>query len=291
MNDLSKTILLVEDDPVTNKMIHTFLTSLGYEVVAAGNGVEALSVLTSITPSLILSDIMMPQMDGYELRKRLLAREEFRLIPFIFLSAKGERDDVVRGYELIVDDYIVKPYDPKILSAKLHTLISKYENLTQLIRYDALTGLYNRRALHLFFKHELNRVRRYKQKLSVLMLDIDHFKRINDTYGHHFGDEVLKRIADCLLSQMREVDIIARYGGEEIIVLMPETNKTTAVRVADRLRKQISNLTFELEEVCVWVSGGIACAPDDGLEESVLVEAADRAMYRAKEGGRNQIRI
>lgn len=282
-------ILLVEDDKIMVRMLKKQLNNDSFKLTAANNGLQALKLLQEITPDIIISDIMMPEMDGFAFRKHLLQREEWRSIPFIFLSAKVQPDDIIKGYQFLIDDYITKPIDPKILRVKIESILNKYREFNNLIRFDTLTNLYNRRALESLFYQELNRVRRYNQNLSVLLLDVDFFKGVNDRYGHTVGDEVLKRLSDMFKHELRKVDIAARYGGEEFVVLMPETDKNIAYKVATRLRQQSERLTFSEKDLRVTISGGISAAPTDGVQIHLLIEKADKAMYRAKQNGRNRI--
>ena len=291
MADSATKILLVEDDAIMVNMLKMHLNSGGFKLSAATNGLHALKLLQNSTPDIIISDIMMPEMDGFLFRKRLLQREEWRLIPFIFLSAKGQPDDIIKGYQFLIDDYITKPFDPQILRVKVESILKKYKEFNHLIRFDTLTNLYNRRALESFFHQELNRVRRYNQNLSVLMLDVDFFKKVNDQYGHKVGDEVLKRLSATFKDELREVDIAARYGGEEFVILMPETDKNIAFKVATRLRQKSEQLSFSVKGLHVTISGGISAAPTDGDQIHQLIEKADKAMYQAKQKGRNRIEL
>jgi len=284
------TILLVEDDPNIVKMLQLFFQKSEYKILAAKNGLQALDVLNQQRPDLIVSDIMMPVMNGYEFRNVLLKDERMRLIPFVFLSAKGKPKEIVQGMELNVDDYIPKPFDPEVFMARIHAIIERYKEFGRLIYHDALTGLYNRRALDDFLKQELERVERYQRRMSLLLLDIDHFKRVNDNYGHDFGDVVLQRISSVLKSTIREIDYAGRYGGEEFIILMPETGKSEGFIAANRIRLAVKSILWDKDDFSVAISGGLVTAPEDGLEGSRLIKKSDMALYLAKEGGRNQIR-
>ncbi len=291
MADSATKILLVEDDTIMVNMLKMHFNNDAFSLSAATNGLHALKLLQSDTPDIIISDIMMPEMDGFVFRKRLLQREEWRLIPFIFLSAKGQPDDIIKGYQFLIDDYVTKPFDPQILRVKVESILKKYKEFNHLIRFDSLTNLYNRRALESFFHQELNRVRRYNQNLSVLMLDVDFFKKVNDEHGHKVGDEVLKRLSATFKDELREVDVAARYGGEEFVILMPETDKKIAFKVATRLRQKSEQLSFSIKDLHVTISGGISAAPTDGDEVHLLIEKADQAMYQAKQNGRNRIEL
>ena len=286
-----KTILIVEDDRDMRKLLKMYLNHNSYQIIEATSGDEGLNILNNTIPDLIICDIMMPGMDGYELRKKILRNEKLRLVPFVFLSAKGLNKDIIEGFKLFADAYISKPFDPEILKVQVNTLLEKYTEINRLVHFDPLTKLYNRRSLEIYFAQELNRVQRYKQKLSIVMLDIDHFKNINDRFGHPVGDEVLKAIAGKLLEQVREVDIIARIGGEEFIILMPETDKETAFTVANRLCINVAGMSFSQPKIKVTISIGVASAPADGNTPEELLNKVDAAMYSAKRNGRNRVEM
>ncbi len=287
--DSKPTVLIVEDDPHMVNLLTIVLKKSNIQVDSAHDGKEALDFLSRETPSLIISDIMMPNMDGYTLRKELLKRDETKLIPFMFLSAKGNAEDIVEGMNLNADDYIPKPFDPEVLLARVNSIIRRYSHFNELIRYDPLTQVYNRRTLYSNLTSELRRVKRYQHPLSIFMIDLDHFKDVNDNYGHSFGDKVLKMITACLKDHLRETDFIGRVGGEEFVVVLPNTSKKIGAMVADRLRERISQIQFEIDGFAITISGGVSAAPDDGMEIDVLMKKADAAMYAAKGKGRNQI--
>lgn len=283
-------VLVVEDDPTISHLLRIILTRAGMQSEQTTDGAEALAAIEQYTPDLIISDIMMPNMDGYALRKALLENEETKLIPFMFLTAKDQKEDIIQGMHLDVDDYILKPFEPELLIAKVEAILRRYRQFNELLRFDTLTNVFNRRTLESSLQAELNRVKRYKQSVSILMLDLDHFKKINDTYGHNFGDVVLKSVCHASKDNLRDIDFIGRIGGEEFVVVMPSTNKTTALFVADRLREQISNLNFDGKSgLRITISGGVAEAPVDGTEIDELLKKADKALYAAKHQGRNMV--
>ncbi len=283
------TILIVDDDPNILHMLEMFLGKREFQILTAQNGREALERMEMERPDLIICDIMMPEMDGYELRRKILGDDRFRFIPFIFLSAKGKPIDVVKGMEMKVDDYITKPFDYAVFLARVSAILQRYQELNKLIHYDALTGLYNRRAIEDYLKQELERVKRYRRQMSLLMLDLDFFKNINDTYGHDFGDRVLVAIANVLRTNIRELDFAGRFGGEEFLVIMPETDIKESAFVAERLREAVELMHFEKSDLKVTISGGLATAPKDGMTGDALLKKADMALYMAKEKGRNRI--
>lgn len=281
-------ILLVEDDAVSRKLVGYHLKKHGYKVYPVENGQAAMDFLEDKIPNLIICDIMMPVMDGMELRRRLLNHPDLRLVPFIFLSAKADLEDKIEGWMLVVGDYMTKPVEPVELIARVKSVMARHSLYEEMINYDHLTGLMSRRNLESKVSYELARIKRFGREFSVVMLDIDHFKKLNDTHGHAFGDEVLKEVAATLKNSIREVDFVGRMGGEEFVIAMPETDKATGIIIAERVRKSVSELVFQ-EDVRVTISGGVATAPEDGLALAELLKVADDALYRAKNNGRNRI--
>ena len=178
------TILIVEDDPHIINLVSIIFSKSGFKLVEARDGEKALEKLNNITPSLIISDIMMPVLDGYGFRRKLLEREDTKLIPFVFLTAKSKAHDIVHGMELNVDDYIPKPFEPDVFLAKVKSILRRYDKFNELLQYDTLTQVYNRRTLEHNLSTELKRLRRYKKpenNVSIFLLDLDYFKSINDT--------------------------------------------------------------------------------------------------------------
>ncbi len=281
-------ILLVEDDKISRKMVAYHLKKHGYTVYPVENGQAALDFLEEKIPNLIICDIMMPVMDGMELRKRLLNHPDLRLVPFIFLSAKADLQDKVEGWMMVVGDYMTKPVEPVELIARVKSVLARHSLYEEMINYDHLTGLMSRRNMEQKMTYELARIKRFGRDFSVVMLDIDHFKKLNDTHGHAFGDEVLKEVAQTLKDSIREVDFVGRMGGEEFVIAMPETDKETGFVIAERVRKSVAALEFK-ENVQVTISGGVSAAPEDGLAQADLLKVADDALYEAKNNGRNQI--
>ncbi len=284
------TILIIDDDPIILSMLESFLSKGNYKILTVNSGKLAFEILEKQKPDLIISDIMMPDMDGYEMRRKLLNDERFKYIPFIFLSAKGGSKDIVKGIEMNVDDYIAKPFDSTILLAKVNAILQRYDGLYQLIHYDILTGLYNRRAIEIFLKEELERAKRYERPLGVLLLDLDYFKNVNDNFGHDFGDKVLKMVADVLKANIREIDYAGRYGGEEFLVIMPETDQKESMVVAERLRLAVQEIQFDDYNVSLTISGGLVIALKDGNTIDDLLKKADISLYNAKDSGRNIIK-
>lgn len=289
ISENQQTVLIVEDDPHIINLVSIILGKSGITIAEACDGAQALEMINNNIPNLIISDIMMPNLDGYALRRKLLEQEDTRLIPFIFLTAKGSSKDIVQGLELNADDYIPKPFEPDVLLAKVNAILRRYAHFNELLQYDQLTKVYNRRMLETSLKAELHRVNRYNQVVSILMLDLDHFKNLNDTYGHDFGDMILRKVAAFFKANLRDIDFIGRIGGEEFVVVMPSTDKKKAAFVADRLREKMAGLSFDENGLIVTISGGVSAAPEDAQDMDALIKKADIALYSAKNEGRNKI--
>jgi diguanylate cyclase (GGDEF)-like protein len=289
MTALKSTILIVEDDYHLGRILKVYFENAGFEVQIVNNGLEALSVLRTQIPNLIISDIMMPSMDGMSFRNHLLQDARLRMIPFVFLTAKGALEDKVTGLKMYVDDYITKPFEEDELIARIHSILGRHKRYADLIRYDSLTKIFNRRTIEELLINELSRVKRYRLKCSVLLLDIDRFKYCNDTFGHQFGDHVIMIMAETLIAQLRDVDYAGRLGGDEFLVIMPETDRKSCFLVAERLRLAVSHIKFDGKDFQMSISGGITSAPDDGHDIKTLLFQADVALYEAKNRGRNCI--
>jgi diguanylate cyclase (GGDEF)-like protein len=318
-----RTVLIVDDDPAHVRHVREGLAPQGYAFKEAHDGTQALSAIRQARPDLILMDVEMPGLGGVEVCRIVKANsgeDGFGFIPVILMTAR-QAAGKVEGLELGADDYLVKPFDMLELSARVKSMLRlkalqdalveknreldrankelarRREELLTLSRTDALTGLFNRRYFEERLNEEFTRSRRYGSPLSLVMLDIDHFKRINDTFGHPFGDQVLKAVAQTACSRLREVDLMARYGGEELIALLPETSPVDALRVCERVREAIASLGLEhpgadghVQEVRLTASLGVATVPAANLTSAeALLMAADTSLYAAKGAGRNRV--
>ncbi|MDQ3821376.1 MAG: diguanylate cyclase [Acidobacteriota bacterium] len=285
-------VLVVEDDPDKQLLLKVALQMAGWEVRTADDGEAGLAAVESYPPDLIITDVMMPRMDGYELVRRVRANPATRFIPIIIQTAlRKEAQDERRGAEVGALGYIVDPTDIDLLLARARTLLD-FKNYLDTCEEEAftdhLTGLANRRRFERQLEREVERTLRYNRHFCLLLLDIDHFKSVNDGFGHDAGDEVLRRLAKTLQAETRGIDLAARIGGEEFAVILPETDLEGAMDVAERLRAAISSA--EIPPVGrVTASFGVAefpvCAPT-GRE---LLAATDAALYEAKNAGRNRI--
>lgn len=297
-------VLVADDDAVMRCLICHFLQEWGYETIEVTNGAEALEELQSPdAPKLAILDWMMPQMDGIEVCRRLRRGDE----PYVYillLTARQSNDDLLLGLDAGADDYLAKPVDMPQLKARLASgkriielqekLIGAYEAKRFEAAHDSLTGLWNRTAIVGFLHGELARSRREHTSVSVLMCDIDKFKAVNDHYGHHGGDEVLRQVSSRLSLAIRNYEWISRYGGEEFLIVVPNCNSTAAAQIAERLRTCICDVPIIWNELQIDVSMSLGVATtvgDHELTEEALVQAADMALYRAKDAGRNRVEI
>ncbi|RKY75718.1 diguanylate cyclase response regulator [candidate division KSB1 bacterium] len=303
-------ILVVDDIAINLELQKAYLTAAGYKVIEAKSGQEALQKVRDEKPDLILLDVMMPKMSGYEVCKILKNDPETQFIPIIMVTALTSVEDKIRGIEAGADDFISRPFNKTELMARVKSLLrikflqdqlhqrmqelsEARERLQQLAITDGLTGLFNYRYFREQLEHEINRAERHNLNVSLVMMDIDFFKYYNDRNGHLAGDEVLKHIANILCSNVRKIDIAARYGGEEFALILPETDKNSAVIVAEKIRKLIEDDPIPHEERQpngkLTISMGVSNFPDDSRTAKGLIEIADRRLYNAKQAGRNVV--
>ena len=302
-------VLLVDDAKTERMIISSYLEDMGHDVIVAEDGKKAIALYHSEKTDLVLLDVIMPEMDGYETARQIRLDENV-WVPIIFLSGREEPDDIYAGIQAGGDDYLTKPINPRILEAKMismqriatmrHKLIrltKDYEavnaELNKQANIDGLTGLANRRHLDKYLKIESSRCSRNKQNLSVIMCDVDYFKKFNDAYGHLKGDDCLKEVAQALQGVcMRAPDLVARYGGEEFAAILPDTNLNEACRLAESMCNAVEALNIEhskSEHKVVTISLGVySLIPDKHQDVSVLLKQADDALYNAKESGRNK---
>jgi diguanylate cyclase (GGDEF)-like protein len=288
-------ILIAEDDVVTARLLRALLDSWGFDVITVTDGVSALAVLqTADAPRLAILDWMMPGLDGPEVCRRARAHRPGVPMYLILVTSREARRDVVAGLDAGADDYVVKPPDPEELRSRLKAgirVLDMEHHFERVAMVDGLTELPNRRSLDDTFSRQLTRTLREQQPVSLLMIDVDHFKALNDTHGHMTGDAVLRRVAQILRQQVRPQDLVARYGGEEFALLLPNTEPDAAVSIADRLRKaialgQVNGASESFPSVTVSV--GVSSART-AISLSELMSQADAALYRAKQAGRNRV--
>jgi diguanylate cyclase (GGDEF)-like protein len=308
-------VLVVDDSAAVRAALRETLGEMPSvaAVLEAGDGLDALALLSRETVDLIITDVTMPRLDGFKLLSAVRNNPRFRDVMVIMLSAHGESVDKVRGLTIGANDYVTKPFERGELQARVTVMLKmKFlqeelqekaaaleranRELERLANQDALTGLPNRRAFFARLEVEFHRSRRHNAPLSLLMLDIDHFKLYNDRHGHQAGDEALRAVGGALARGIRDYDCAGRYGGEEFIALLPETASASALVVAERIRSYVAALRLGVrgpdgvpQEVGVTISAGAASWPEAPVERAEeLVSLADRALYQAKAGGRNR---
>jgi diguanylate cyclase (GGDEF)-like protein len=298
-------ILLVDDIPDNIRVLGKILKEEGYSFAIATNGKETFDMLEQKIPDLILLDIMLPDSDGFEICKKLKENERTKDIPVIFLTAMTELEDKIRGFNAGAVDYITKPFEEAEVIARVsnHVRLKKsqdiirqyYDDLEKekqrlevMAVTDELTRIYNRGYILERLSEEIERARRDKHNFSVIMADIDHFKQVNDTYGHQVGDRVLIGIVNAMKSTLRKTDLIGRYGGEEFLMILPETDLERAFHAAERIRKAVHQLRWHLQEMRVTVSAGVAAFKSEEKDFEFL-KRADALLYQAKESGRNRV--
>lgn len=292
--------ILIVDDAPTNIAILVKALSSDYEISVAKDGDDALSIAASNrVPDLVLLDIIMPGMDGYEVCRRLKGDAATREIPVIFITAKDEEKDETKGLELGAVDYITKPFSLPIVKARVKThldLKRKSDLLENLASLDGLTCIANRRRFDQLLEAEWSRALRTASWISIVMLDLDFFKAFNDSYGHAAGDDCLRKVAEALESSLRRSsDTVARYGGEEFVAILPGTEPEGAATVAEAMRKSVESLgiphAYSAVSDVATISAGVGSAiPMTNSSAGTLVATADRRLYEAKSAGRNRIK-
>jgi two-component system, cell cycle response regulator len=298
-------ILIAEDDPVSRRLLEATLVRWDYEVVVACDGPSALQILQrDDAPSLALLDLIMPGMNGDDVCRQVRERFDGKYVYLLLLTAKSHKADLVHGLNSGADDYLVKPVDPMELKARLNTgrrilglqeqLIAASEAMRRQAMRDSLTGAWNHAAILDILKRELHRGRRESSSLSVVLADLDHFKDVNDTFGHLAGDEALCEAYRRMANAMRPYDMIGRYGGEEFLIVLPGCDETGALDFCERLRGHVgdSPIPHQTEEIAVTVSVGVVVHDhSEALDCQAILQAADQALYRAKRAGRNRVEM
>jgi diguanylate cyclase (GGDEF)-like protein len=305
-------ILIIDDSVENRQLLLRTLGKSGYELIEAADGKEGMTRAVEVLPDLILLDIVMPGLDGYQVCEALKKVPGTDDIPVIFLSAETEAKDKIKGLELGGVDYITKPFNRGEVLArvrtqiKIHQLTKELQQtnwelqqknqelaeanavITQLMRTDALTGLANRRYFLEVLENLMSLARRHQTPLALIMADLDHFKAINDTCGHAGGDQVLKGFGALLQQYSRREDLAARFGGEEFIVALPATDLSGATIFADKIRLALEQMRFSQIQSNVTGSFGVSQFQPEDTPES-FIERADKALYQAKAAGRNRV--
>ena len=298
-----KTLLLVEDDEVAARLILNFFKDTPYHIELLVDGADVLNRVEKGNVDLILLDIMLPGIDGFEVCHHLKETSQIQNIPIVMITCLKDTESKVRGIELGVDDFLVKPINREVLSARVTALLKKkeyfdrltyeYEKALHSAVTDKLTGLYNHAYFKQFLKLEIERSLRQKHALTLMLLDIDDFKHYNDTLGHLVGDKILHELGQVINRTVRKIDMAARYGGEEFTVVLPYTSPRGALVVAERLRQAVESHPFSykpsLPSKTLTVSIGIASFQMDVKTVEDLIERSDIALYKAKGEGKNRI--
>lgn len=291
-------VLIADDEALSRRILQDSLGKWGYEVVVTKDGNEAWDTLQKDdAPNLVVLDWVMPGLDGIELCKKIRERNARNYFYIILLSSKAEREDIIKGLESGADDYIVKPFNPEELRYRMQIgqrIIELEQRVMAMARVDDLTGLLNRRAFMEQLENEAQRVKRKRQDLSLVILDLDHFKNVNDSFGHHAGDLVLQETARCIASTCRPYDVIGRYGGEEYIMCLPETSAEQAIQATERIREAIACkktlIPERMKYISITASFGVSTLNYHQAESlDILINRADSALYQAKENGRNRV--
>ena len=292
-------ILIVEDNKIDAKLLQRYLQGEPYQIKFAKDGEEAISRAQQERIDVILLDLILPNKNGFEVCSYLKEMESTQNIQIVAITGLSDLDSKLKGIELGVDDYLIKPVNMHILRTRVKSLVKKKALLDNLCdRYemavnsaitDKLTGLYNRRYFDHFLDLEIKRSLRQKSHLALLMIDIDNFKKVNDTFGHLFGDKLLNKMGDLLKTETRDTDIVARYGGEEFAIVMSNTGLKEALQIAERIRQSIQAYSFDIKNCSTTVSIGIAMYPLDANSFNELIEKSDNSLYKAKHDGKNRV--
>jgi len=294
-------ILIAEDDITSRNILGAILRKWGHEPIAVEDGIEAWHIMQkSDAPNLVVLDWEMPGMDGIEVCRKIREQQTSNPPYIVILTAKDEKADIVKGLDAGANDYISKPYDNEELLARIRVgqrmvelqteLLAAKDALAHEAMHDSLTGAMNRRAILKCLAKELERAKRKNSKLSIGLFDIDYFKKVNDTYGHQVGDEMLCGFVTTVQKGLRGYDLVGRYGGEEFLVVAPDSTGSPAEGLYERLRVHVANFrTKNLSgEISITVSIGVACSDDSATIDTMLA-TADAALYRAKDQGRNMV--
>ena len=293
-------VLLVEDSAVIRALVRRMLVAGGHVVVEAAGGAAALTVCREQQPDVVLLDVEMPEMSGWDVLAAMKADPHLRDVPVVFLTGRSDTTDMVDGLRLGAHDYLRKPCEPAELLARVQAaarvkrlqdeLRQRNEDLDRISRTDALTGLRNRRHVEEYLAKLTSLARRNLEPIAVLVIDIDHFKSVNDEHGHEAGDAVLREVAGRMQDSVRLEDMVGRWGGEEFLVVLPNTTDQGAAELAERLRQVVADTPCRLADGdAVQVTISVGCAASLIDDAGILVRSADAAMYQAKQTGRNRV--
>lgn len=301
-------ILIVEDDKISRNIFKKHLTKAGFCVSCAANGQEALDLFDDDFFPIVLTDWMMPEIDGIQLCNLIREKRTDGYVYIVLITARDSKTDTVSGLESGADDYLTKPINPAELIARINSgmrilkleasLKQAQEDIRRLSVTDSLTGCFNRGYLNERLPQELIHAQKHSKPLSLVMTDIDYFKKVNDTYGHPAGDEVLKLFTECIHQQIRKkVDWVVRYGGEEFLIILPQTTCSGAYDFAERLRSEVESKVMAIgsRSIQITASFGGVCTFQDQIKEKMtmeqMIQLADEQLYQSKRNGRNQVCI
>ena len=298
-------ILIADDDLISRKMLQGILTEWGYDVIVTTNGDEALRALQlDNAPMFAILDWVMPGLDGSQVCQAIRERQGDKYVYLLLMTTKSQKSDLIRGLEAGADDYLTKPYDPLELKARIiagrrvidlqEQLIAAREAMRQQATCDSLTGAWNHRAIMEILERELVRSRRENRPFGVIMGDLDHFKSVNDTYGHLAGDAILREVSRRMGSAVRPYDQMGRYGGEEFLFVLPGCDQANTLKLGERIRELIAQSPVPHLDKLIQVTislGATTYIPPEPVELYDLLHAADAALYRAKGAGRNRVEV
>lgn len=292
-NGKSQQILIIDDDISIGAVLRKALHDLG-SVEFRNNGADGIQAAGELSPDLIILDVLMPDLDGIEVCKSLKSNAATCDIPILILTAQDRQEDEEAGFDLGATDFVRKPISLKVLRARASNILSlraTMRDLERLSRTDSLTGAFNRRHFFAVADTELERFKRYGHPVGMIVLDVDHFKTINDTFGHAIGDQALQGFVESVRAKLRREDVLGRIGGEEFVVLCPETNIEGTVRLAERIRLAVQGVSIKTEAgpLSFTVSGGVSAVIANDETAEAAIARADKALYRAKDRGRNRI--
>jgi diguanylate cyclase (GGDEF)-like protein len=296
---MTQTVLAIDDSPEIHQLLKFRLRNLDVELAHADCGFDGFDQALAVNPDLILLDVMMPDASGFDICRKLKTTTQTRNIPVIFLTGASDVDQKVLGFDVGAVDYIQKPFDSVELNTRVRAALRTkrfQDRLAQSAMIDGLTGLWNRAHFDQRIHEEVAAALRYDRPMSLIMMDVDKFKNLNDNHGHLFGDEVLQVVGDVLQDSVRTSDWPCRYGGEEFGLILRETDLDGAIIMAERIRKEIGSLQLhnKAQLVPVTSSFGVVsstlCMNPCDLSSKWMIGSADRALYAAKEGGRNCVR-
>lgn len=294
---MGRKVLIADDSKLNIIMITDILKSEGYDVYSVTSGLDVMEAIKNYKPDIVLLDVIMPDKDGFTVCSEIKCNYEFKNLPIIMVTARTEAKYVKTALEIGAFDYIRKPVDAIEVIARIKSALryKEYqEKLEEMAMKDGLTGLYNHALLIELLTKEHSKQKRFNGSLAFLMIDIDYFKKVNDTYGHLKGNEVIKGVANIMKSTIREGDIAGRYGGEEFGIILSNISLEKVIAVSERIRRRIALHPFSLEgqAVNITVSIGVCYkAPDNDISHRDMIKIADEAMYEAKHSGRNNVKV